>query len=447
MKTFCMITRRNGGSSNATCEECINPCASGVCTVTEQCASASPSLSPHTSFSTSPSASPSESTLQPSASTHNPSVSPSETPTKAPTFFTESPSEAPTQFVSDAPSHAPTFLPFHIKLTPGIPLPISNATRMPVLTITGVDFEQWIVCNISVGGKDVLDYNTTSTGLLFIPPDAPEDWGKTYQKLELKVLLNTEHPASDRVSEVQTISCPSDCLMRDRLYYSDVCPGGMFGSGKNCQKCPDGASCSAERVFPLSGFWRNPLEESSLEVVSCAYPAEERCPANLEDGFACGEGYSGYLCSECAPGTHYTGVGGTCLACAEENDSVAQYFQVLGVGLYFSVIVLAIATLTDDRLDSSVLALLGLQQFIVSVGSAEQWLPESLLPVYNIMKLTTFDYGKPRSVNAVFLRPNLTLQYYPTHSEFIRAECHSGKISFVQLCSLQVYVKVIITCS
>jgi len=106
---------------------------------------------------------------------------------------------------------------------------------------------------------------------------------------------------------------------------------------EQCVACPGGADCtepgtSVANVLPLPGFWPA-LNAQNRKFVKCINSACLGTSASTL-GQLCSEGYTGNLCTECAPGFGRTGEHD----CSKCPDPDANRARVAGVGLGIMVL-------------------------------------------------------------------------------------------------------------
>ena len=205
-----------------------------------------------------------------------------------------------------------------------------------------------------------------------------DDNGEAKKKKKKTALLSQV----DCPARIQTamIDSKTGGLYRSTIYYTEKCastkawPDPMvewrtcqsfdpdvavlcaFGHAKTCRNCPRHARCpGGDRAWPMVGYWN--ADETSVDVVRCAIPAEERCLGfdvkNLT--CRCGLGYAGTACRDCAPG-YFTDRDRRCAPCPEQlgwYDLVVLPSMILA-----GVLVCVIASLTTLTL---VVSLIGIR--------------------------------------------------------------------------------------
>lgn len=268
------------------------------------------------------------------------------------------------------------------------------------LTITGQPF--WVphVQAVTVGGVPVEDWNVSSdsSSIVFEAPAARSKWQETYQQVSLNLNMSTTGGGD---ATYLRVACPSDdgitlkgnCeSLDDRLYVTEACAhAGWFGTGANCQPCPDGATCpGGYRVRPEPGFWRQPDDEASLVVMRCQVP--DFSPQRCLGGWAseCGHVYDGKYCGSCAMHTYSLQNG--CKLCIDDDYHSQRLLQGVVIITAYTCLCLSITFVPAERtLNKLVFKVVMLQQLVVTFGSVVKnnslnWLAW-LEIIYDVAKL------------------------------------------------------------
>jgi hypothetical protein len=182
-----------------------------------------------------------------------------------------------------------------------------------------------------------------------------------------------------------------------------------YGAGSDCRLCPSGGLCpGGYRLWSRPGYWV--ASEASDSVVTCAYPATERCVGwdAAGGGTSCGRGYlaGSVRCGACAlrfydPGT------GACASCPVVSSAWERYRGLLGLvaGLVVVVSVVAAALFVVVKLAGG--TFFGLARRVVTLGvwavitvqtlamvardSSSESLPDALRMIYGYVSVLTLE--------------------------------------------------------
>lgn len=141
------------------------------------------------------------------------------------------------------------------------------------------------------------------------------------------------------VGSAECLSCPKNSQSRSDLqgcdckptYYLDYDSDGL----QICPACPTGADCAnpgtkKTSVLPLAGYFPD-VSNTNNTFVSCLNSA---CDASHGNGF-CAVGYSGNLCTKCAPGLGRSGVY-DCVPCPDPSTNRVRIFAFAILMLSFT---------------------------------------------------------------------------------------------------------------
>ena len=103
-------------------------------------------------------------------------------------------------------------------------------------------------------------------------------------------------------------------------------------------------SLGGKRVWPMKGFFRVG-DESSLDVLQCSAPEDERCKGGpLSE---CFEGYTEVYCSECAE-AYFVDIGNRCSPCQDpDSDRKEWNLKALLIVSIYTVVCLCVVFVSD----------------------------------------------------------------------------------------------------
>ncbi|KNC55752.1 uncharacterized protein AMSG_11149 [Thecamonas trahens ATCC 50062] len=242
------------------------------------------------------------------------------------------------------------------------------------LTLFGSDFQPG--CSVRLGSEHYafsdsrLTYYNSSTLAIVTPSYAAEG----YQTLN-----------------VTNIRSASSILART-MYFTDDCPQpGSFGRGIACRSCPEGAYCPGGfRMWPLPGYW-TPNERVGW-VEPCPEPALARCLGG--QNAACGRGYTGDYCAECAEGYFLRGT--ECVSCGANADGIFAGL-ILANSVFYGAFIVAAVFVKDRTLSTISRAVITVQMIRGVAKMNTEHLSPELRSVYAVFALVTMD--------AEFIRP------------------------------------------
>lgn len=176
-----------------------------------------------------------------------------------------------------------------------------------------------------------------------------------------------------------TGSIPSDC----------ECAIGWYGSvDSGCEECPVGAVCETlgqEELLAAPGYWKSPDGDVFL---SCPNPSS--CPGG-QDLSGCSEGYTGFMCADCAPGWY--ALDGACLEC-NNTESVLLISVVVVAVLLFSVWKIKSGSGGGTLGSASMLStgiLVNFGQTMVVIGNFSVRWPAPIQALFRWMAVLNFD--------------------------------------------------------
>jgi uncharacterized protein (DUF983 family) len=204
-----------------------------------------------------------------------------------------------------------------------------------------------------------------------------------------------------------------NCLLEGFYLFNN--DGGVNGTAA-CRPCPEGAFCpGGGTALPVRGYWST---SAFLPPVQCVVAAacvgavtvssvDGSCIADVNfanadgdgngDGTSaltqrCGEGYAGFICSECASG-FYKDIQ-VCRSCG--LDAAARFYIVvvfIVAGAMFVGMALMVALFRSTRMASYVGTVIVIQQGVTVLQSAAQELPDSarfLVDTINLVSIINF---------------------------------------------------------
>ena len=185
----------------------------------------------------------------------------------------------------------------------------------------------------------------------------------------------------------------------------EVAGSFAYGTPPNCRPCPPGCRCpGGDRCHTLEGFF---LDGEALPESANSQPplchadatiAKRRCPAYGAAAGVCATGYTGHLCSACAP-DFFSAPGGFCTVCPPSSNTFLIVVIVGGIFLAIAGAAFAVVAVVQTmfgrnvwsgamrsmRFAGWIIAALATQAQIGRTSGGEQ--PAILQDYYTLLKL------------------------------------------------------------